>query len=93
MWISEKKSGGMPLPSNLPEPMREVPPHMEAPGHRYTDAELAAEAREPEPGRGRGRGRGNFDQSFARRRTQFWIDEGVAAVLDTSRGDDGTGCA
>jgi carboxypeptidase Q len=74
----------------LSMPMRDVLPHFEAQGHRYTDAELAAEAKEPEPGRGRGRGRGNFDQSFARRRTQFWIDEGVAAVLDFSRGDDGT---
>ena len=28
--------------------------------------------------------------AFARKRTQFWIDEGVAAVLDISRGDGGT---
>ena len=28
--------------------------------------------------------------TFARKRTQFWIDEGVAAVLDFSRGDGGT---
>ena len=27
---------------------------------------------------------------FVRKRTQFWIDEGVAAVLDISRGDGGT---
>ena len=29
-------------------------------------------------------------QEFNRKKTQFWIDEGVAAVLDFSRGDDGT---
>jgi carboxypeptidase Q len=69
--------------------MRGVPAHFDAPGHRYTDAELADLSKEPEPGRGRG-GRGNVDQDFNRRRTQFWIDEGVAAVLDFSRGDDGT---
>ena len=71
--------------------MREVAPQFEAPAHRYTDAELADLAKQPAAG-GRGRGgRGNqFDAAFARRRTQFWIDEGVAAVLDISRGDGGT---
>ena len=29
-----------------------------------------------------GHGRGQFDQTFTRKKTQFWIDEGVAAVLD-----------
>jgi hypothetical protein len=71
--------------------MRNVPAHFEAPGHRYTDAELADLSKQPEAGRGRG-GRGNFGgaQDFNRKRTQFWIDEGVAAVLDFSRGDGGT---
>jgi len=71
--------------------MREVQAQFEAPGHRYTDAELADLAKQPSAfGRGRG-GRGNqIDAAFARRRTQFWIDEGVAAVLDISRGDGGT---
>jgi carboxypeptidase Q len=71
--------------------MREVPPQFEAAGHRYTDAELAELARQPEAGRGRG-GRGNFgaDAAFTRKKTQFWIDEGVAAVVDISRGDGGT---
>src|SRR5689334_5805128 len=69
--------------------MRDVPAHFEAPGHRYTDAELVELSKQPEAG---GRGRGNFqiDQAFNRKRTQFWIDEGVAAVLDVSRGDGGT---
>ena len=45
-----------------------------------------------QPAAGRGRGRGNFggDQAFNRKKTQFWIDEGVLAVLDMSRGDGGT---
>ncbi len=69
--------------------MREVPPQMEAPGHRYNDAELVELSKQPAAG-GRG-GRGNqADAAFARRKTQFWIDEGVAAVIDISRGDGGT---
>ena len=68
--------------------MRDVPAHFDAQGHRYSDAELVDLSKQPPAGRGRGRG--NFNQDFARRRTQFWIDEGVAAVLDASRGDGGT---
>jgi hypothetical protein len=71
-------------------PMREVAPHFDAQGHRYTDAELADLAKQP--GAGGGRGRGNFGaaQEFNRKKAQFFIDEGVAAVLDFSRGDGGT---
>jgi carboxypeptidase Q len=70
--------------------MRDVPPQFEAPGHRYTDTELVDLSKQPAAG-GRGRGRGNFDQDFTRRRNKFWVDEGVAAVLDfSSRGDGGT---
>ncbi len=73
-------------------PPRDVAAHFDAPGHRYTDADLAALAMQPAVG---GRGRGNApggatDPDFARRRTQFWLDEGVAAVLDASNGDGGT---
>jgi len=66
--------------------MRDVPAHFDALGHRYTDAELTDLSKQP----GAGRGRGNFSQDFNRKRTQFWIDEGVAAVLDAGRGDGGT---
>ena len=70
--------------------MREVLPQFEPPASRYTDAELADLAKQPLGGRGRGRGNAP-DASFVRKRTQFWIDEGVAAVLDAStRGDGGT---
>jgi len=67
--------------------MRDVPAHFEAQGQRYTDAQLDAIAKDPLPGRG---GRGNANQDFNRRRTQFWIDEGVAALLDFGGGDGGT---
>ena len=71
--------------------MRDVPAHFEAPGHRYTDAELADLSKQPEAAAAGG-GRGNFQaaQAFTAKRTQFFIDEGVAAVLDLSRGDGGT---
>jgi carboxypeptidase Q len=70
--------------------MRDVPAHFDAPGHRYTDSELADLSMQPDAGRGRGRGNFQGDQAFTRKKAQFWIDEGVAAVLDISRGDGGT---
>jgi carboxypeptidase Q len=75
----------------LGTPMREVAAHFQAPGHRYSDSELAELSRQPEgTGRG-GRGRGSLAaQEFQKKKTQFWIDEGVAALLDISRGDGGT---
>jgi hypothetical protein len=74
----------------LSVPMRDVPAHFEPAGRRFTEAELADLSKQP-PAAGRG-GRGNNPavQEFNRRKTQFWIDQGVAAVLDFSRGDDGT---
>ena len=76
----------------LATPMREVAAHFEAPGHRYTDAELADLSKQPEAtGRGGRGGRGSpAAQEFQTKKTQFWIDEGVAALLDISRGDGGT---
>jgi len=73
--------------------MREVAPQMDAPGRRYTDERLAELSKQPAAGgRGGPGGRGNAPNNadFNRRKTQFWIDEGVAAVLDFSRGDGGT---
>ncbi|MGH9888400.1 MAG: M20/M25/M40 family metallo-hydrolase, partial [bacterium] len=70
--------------------MRDVEAHFDAPGHRYTEPELRDLSQQPQAG-GRGRGgRGQGNQEFTRKRTQFWIDEGVAAVLDIGRGDGGT---
>jgi hypothetical protein len=73
----------------LASALRDVLPQFEPPASRYTDAELTDLAKQPTAGRGRGRGNAP-DASFVRKRTQFWIDEGVAAVLDISRGDGGT---
>jgi hypothetical protein len=70
--------------------MREVPAHFESPGRRYSDAELADLAKQPEAGGGRGRGNFQAAQAFNAKRNQFFLDEGVAAVLDISRGDGGT---
>jgi carboxypeptidase Q len=70
--------------------MRDVDAHFEPQGHRYTDNELVELARQPSAG---GRGRGNFaaQQEFNRKRTQFFVDEGVAGVIEPSmRGDGGT---
>ena len=74
----------------LSMPMREVAPQMTAAGHRYSDEELTELSKQPAAG-GRG-GRGNFgaNAEFNRKKTQFFVDEGVAAVLDFSRGDGGT---
>ncbi|MGH9146398.1 MAG: M20/M25/M40 family metallo-hydrolase [Vicinamibacterales bacterium] len=57
-------------------------------GRRYTDRELESLAKQP-AGRaaGAGRGGGATGQSFARRRLQFFVDEGVAGVLEPSRGN------
>ena len=74
----------------LSVPMRDVPAHFEPAGRRFTEADLADLSKQPSAaGRG-GRGNNPAVQEFNRRKTQFWIDQGVAAVLDFSRGDDGT---
>jgi hypothetical protein len=78
----------------LTAPMRQVPARFEAPGRRFTDAELDNISKQPAAGRGRGAppagGPANAPD-FPRRRTQFFVDEGVAALLEPSTiGDGGT---
>ena len=56
-------------------------------------AELADLSKQPEAGRARTRRPRQLSGEpgvSAKKKTQFWIDEGVAAVLDISRGDGGT---
>lgn len=78
--------------------LTEVPPdleiHFDAQGHRYTDAELEEMATEPVPG-----ARPDLQERIARFRAQrelrqkiqkFLVDEGAAAWIQPSRGDDGT---
>ena len=69
----------------------------EAPGQRYTDEQLARLATQPDPvqrrGRRRGGGRG---RGFADRRMAFFVEEGVAALIEpgpnpgSRRGDTGS---
>jgi carboxypeptidase Q len=77
----------------LTAPLPEVPARFEAQGHRYTDAELADIATQPVPAAQ------NVDERIARLRAlrelnlkiqKFLVDEGVAAWLEPSQGDDGT---
>jgi carboxypeptidase Q len=72
----------------------ESPERFEPQAHRYTDAELADLATQPVPG-----ARPEFEDRIAQLRAQrdfqaklqkFLIDEGVAAWIEPSRGDDGT---
>jgi carboxypeptidase Q len=73
----------------LASAMRDVPAHFDPLGRRFTDEELVGLSKQPPAG---GRGRGNFNQAqeFNRKRAQFFLDEGVAGVLDFGRGDGGT---
>ncbi len=75
--------------TEVPQP---ILPHFEPEAHRYTDAELAELATEPVPGP---RQEDRFAAFRARRELQqkiqnFLVDEGVAAWIETQRGDDGT---
>ena len=78
----------------LTTPMRPVPPRFEPLGRRFSDAELSELARQPATA-GRGlRGTppaGTFANQleFVRKRTQFFVDEGVAALIEPSTNGDG----
>jgi hypothetical protein len=71
---------------------REVAAQFQAPGRRYTDEDLTRLSQQPEPrtgNRGGNQPAGNAQQ-FNRRRMQFFLDEGVAALIETSAGTGGT---
>ena len=79
----------------LVEPMPEVPALFEAPGSRLTDRQLEARAAQPvraRRGRRGGRGRGGADDGpdFSETRMKFFVDEGVAALLEPGDGSGGT---
>ncbi len=88
----EKYKGKLKGKFVLTEEPQPIPPHFEPDAHRYTDAELAELATEPVPGP---RQEDRFAAFRARRELQqkiqkFLVDEGVAAWIETQRGDDGT---
>ena len=73
--------------------MRQVPASFEPLSHRYTDAELREEATQPVPvrpaGQQRAGGNAGGGPQFNARRLQFFLDEGVAALIEPSAGDGG----
>jgi carboxypeptidase Q len=72
--------------------MRPVAARFQPLGTRFTDAELGDLSRQPAARGGRGaRGGAPNPQDFARKRAQFFVDEGVAALVEPSTtGDGGT---
>ncbi|MFN7913915.1 MAG: M20/M25/M40 family metallo-hydrolase [Vicinamibacterales bacterium] len=72
--------------------VRELAPRFEAQAERYTDAQLADLAKLPQR---RGGLPGGAPPSFQAQRdlqtkiAKFWVDEGVVALLEPSRGDGG----
>jgi carboxypeptidase Q len=73
---------------------REVEAHFTPDGSRYTDQELANLYKMAEPGRNpfeqMMRARQGPNRQFQRKIADFFVQEGVAAVLDAGRGDGGT---
>lgn len=58
---------------------------------RYTADQLEQLSRQPAPRRPSGApSQTDAEREFARRLTRFWVDEGIAALLEPSRGDGGT---
>ena len=70
------------------EPGNVAAASLEPLARRFSNQELETLAKQP-AGRaaGAGRGGGATGQTFARRRLQFFVDEGVAGVLEPSRGN------
>ena len=71
---------------------RDVRAQFDPSGRRYSDEDLSNVAKQPSPRPSGGPGgppnRGQAD--LQRRRMQFFLDEGVAALLEPGRGDGGT---
>jgi hypothetical protein len=75
----------------LTAPMREVGAQFDPPARRFSDKELDEITTQEDPRQRRGRPQLSPErQAFQRRRTQFFVDEGVAALVEPGRGDGGT---
>jgi carboxypeptidase Q len=75
----------------LTHPWREVRALFDPQARRFSEEELATIARQPDPSR-RPAGRpaaAREREAFARKRMQFFLEEGVAALLEPGRGDGG----
>jgi hypothetical protein len=68
---------------------RDLQARFEPQAERYTDTELDALTRQPASRRPGAPQNAQAQQAFARKVAQFWVDEGVVAVLEPSRGDGG----
>ena len=74
---------------------RDVAAHFTAEGNRYDDEQLQTISRTPVPGqagpfRGPRRPAGEQSRQLVRKINNFYVSEGVAAVLEPGRGDGGT---
>ena len=75
----------------LTTPVRQVAARFEPLGRRFSDGDLTEISKQPATGRGRGGPPLALNQEFLKKRVQFWIDEGVAALVNPSvAGDGGT---
>ncbi|NWG14267.1 MAG: M20/M25/M40 family metallo-hydrolase [Acidobacteria bacterium] len=77
----------------LIQPPRDVDARFEPLGRRYTEEMLKDIIRMPEPGRPGPFARmrqGQPNRQLIRKTTEFFLSEGVAAVLEAGRGDGGT---
>jgi hypothetical protein len=91
----EKHKGELKGKFVLASQPREVEAHFTPDGSRYTDQDLANLFKMTEPGRSpfeqmmRAR-QGGPNRQLQRKIAEFFVQEGVAAVLDAGRGDGGT---
>jgi len=77
----------------LVTPLRNVRAAFDPPGRRFTDQDLETLAKPPQPrpsGAAQNPQQPARSPDFPRRRLQFFVDEGVAAVVEGGRGDGGT---
>lgn len=74
----------------LSAPLREVREIATALSQRYTDEDLENLSSEDDVGPRRGRQYNRGNAELARKRLQFYKDEGALAVIDAGRGDGGT---
>jgi hypothetical protein len=74
----------------LSAPLREVREITTALSQRYTDKDLVELSSEDDVGPRRGRQYSRANIELARKRLQFYKDEGALAIVDAGRGDGGT---